>query len=77
MRNIAEVIDLMIAEIPNNYPNKDIFISQLESIKLAAMFTAPEIMSFRWQQVYDVLISKIGEPKEDWQKNIADIFSGY
>jgi hypothetical protein len=67
-RYLPDVIDEMYKVIP--------FVKHLESIKQSAKFAAPEIQYLFWQKLSDLLQNEIGEPTEDWQKELQNIFVG-
>lgn len=73
MRDLVEVLDAIIAEIPASETRA---LTSIKAVQASAKFTAPEIMSARWNQAAAILEHDIGEPKEDWQKKVAAIFCG-
>lgn len=73
MRNLVEVIDNIIEEIPFTEGQ---LIDRLQDHKSSVSFAAPELITFWWNEVADTLWQEIGEPTLDWQVKVAKIFSG-
>ena len=73
MRNLPDVIDKMLEVIPleNNS-----LIGGLESIQSSALFAAPEIQSFWWQECASFLNRSISEMSEDLKIKLEHIFMG-
>ena len=66
-RNLVAVIDQILGIAPD-------LSADLRSVRQSAMYTAPEIIGERWQQVADVLNDVAADhPK---QEEIAMIFNG-
>lgn len=73
MRNLVEVIDNIIEEIPFTEGQ---LLDRLQDQKNSICYAAPEMIGFWWNQVADTLWDEIGEPTLDWQIKVAKIFSG-
>ena len=75
MRDLATVIDVMLAHIP---ADKMHLRAMLDGRKVACLYTAPEAMGRRWWQVADVIAAELGPHPhvEDWQKAVCDVFTG-
>lgn len=73
MRNLIDVIDQMLSVLPTNEESlrKDLF-----GRKDSCFYTAPEAMSYRWEEVANILVNRFGktEPISGWQKKIVDIW---
>lgn len=76
MRNIATVIGLIIRQIPDTWEQKNDLQSALLDVVDSANYTAPESMSVRWQQMSELLEDYLGDPTEQWKKDIGLIVSG-
>lgn len=76
MRDITQVIEKIIREIPQKWEQRAFVTGRLRSISNSARYTAPELMQQRWNQVAVVLETWIGEPDEEWKRKIATIFAG-
>jgi len=50
--------------------------AQLEWNKSDASFKAPELMRDCWERVASTLLNAIGTPTEDWEWEVAKIFTG-
>ena len=73
MRNLMTVIDAMLEIIPST---EEQLILALNSQKTSLMFSAPELINFRWQEVASVLNCNIKVATEEWHYAIGEIFSG-
>jgi hypothetical protein len=72
-RNLVDVIDQMIAVIPETEKQ---LRGRLESLKTTCVYSSPEQDSARWSHCAEILMGEIGEPVTEWQKKVAEIFSG-
>ena len=73
MRNLPEVIDQMLAVIPEGHA----IVPVLADIKSSAQFTAPETEVTWWHTVSDTLQEFLGDPTTDeWKQEVAKIFAG-
>ena len=71
MRNIADVIDRIIAEIP---PPNGAEILRLTKIKLDSGYNPPECRRKDWIRLCEYLNERFPYPPEtDWQRRILDI----
>jgi hypothetical protein len=82
MRNIEDVLKEIIGLIPQTEENKDI-IFDLNKVIKDSWFTAPEVMSIRWNQAYNFIMNYLFENREyikedriDLGIRILSIFSG-
>jgi ribosomal protein L6P/L9E len=73
MRDLVKVIDKMIEIIPEN---NNTLILQLKNLQGSVLFSAPELMKFRWEQCAEILNDNISGVTEDWQKELQKVFSG-
>ena len=72
MRNLVDVIELMLAEIP---PSEESLLLELRSLRQSCCFTAPEQMKMRWQTGAETLQAHFGDaPNSDWQKRVVNIW---
>jgi len=76
MRNIADVLDRCLAEIPIDFCNREIIESTFKSIKSSARYAAPELQPLHWTRAAEILASVLGTPTSDFRTKVADIFSG-
>ena len=74
-RNIGEVIDAIIAEIPKDWSKRQDFLESVAIIRDSAKYTAPEVMRGRWVQLQYLLIEYCSQ-ELPWQLEIAKIFRG-
>lgn len=74
MRNIAIVVDRILQEIPDDWPNKKQLQQRVDDRVQSSLYTAPELMWLRWQEVGEILGEELGEPDTEWKNEIADIF---
>jgi hypothetical protein len=82
MRDIIEVIDRIIAEIPPDEALRDQyevdlmkrFKGQLEIVKQRSKYRAPEQQGIDWSNLAGVLAHYL--PRPVWKQSIADIFEG-
>lgn len=72
-RNLSSVLGDMLGAIPEREHR---LRERLESRLSSVGCTAPEIMPLRWHEVQAILIAEIGEPREQWQQDVARIFVG-
>jgi hypothetical protein len=72
-RSILEVIDRVIAEIPESHG----FISDdLRKLKTSCLYSAPELEPLRWREFVHVLTSGLAELDTDWTRRIGRIMRG-
>ena len=76
MRDIGEVIEKMVREIPDKWDNRRFVTGRLRSVANSAKYTAPELMPQRWSEVAGILETYVGDPTEEWKLMIASIFAG-
>lgn len=79
MRNLIEVIDQMITQIPSD---EQLLINELYSNRESAEFSSPETMGLRWENTAEAL-EGLGEPpggeppwNEEWKNKVYDIWMG-
>jgi len=70
-RDLSEVIDLMLKEIPPT----ELRIC-LTGIQRSLAYAAPEAMGLWWRKVQKLLVREIGEPRPGWETKVANIFAG-
>ena len=72
-RNITEVIDQMLLEIPHSEFS---LRQELEMVKANAAFAAPEMMRKYWEQGSIVLQHYLPHPSKlnEWQTKVANIW---
>lgn len=73
MRDIAEVIDAMVKEVP---PEEAALVAALERVKFSAGFKAPELMRDCWVDLVDTLEEQVGVPDVPWKHKLAAIMAG-
>lgn len=73
MRELADVIDLIVEQIPET---ENLLLLRLESMKSSVVCRAPEMTSFWWHELQDLLIQDIGDPVEEWELKVEKIFTG-
>lgn len=75
MRDLNQVIDSMLVEIPDEGVGTNLKID-LEIVKDYITYTPPEKMLLRWQHAASLLYLYCGpEPKLEWQNKIASILA--
>lgn len=76
MRYLHNVIDQMLAVIPDNYDN---LICALKSLRSSAAFAAPEMQPFWWNETYKVLVNYVFGKDVwndlDWQEKLRKIWT--
>lgn len=75
MRDIVKVIEMIQAVLP---PTRIGMKGDLDKVKRSAMFTAPEAMAPRWEQLAEVMNSYItpdGVLHYEWMVKAAAIFA--
>lgn len=72
MRNLSEVIEEMLAVVPAEQID---LRDRLKATKQSSLYAAPEMRQTFWHECRDHLVSYVGKPKEEWQKQVASIFS--
>jgi hypothetical protein len=76
-RNIIEVIDKIIPELPSVHSYT---ISQLQYLKQTASYAPPEAMPEKWYRLSNLMQSIIGNPATeivpDWATKITKILRG-
>jgi len=75
VRNLALIIERILEKIPNHKKWEDLKTT-LEDNRTSVICAAPESMRMWWHEVAWALEDYIGEPTEDWMKEIIEIFSG-
>jgi hypothetical protein len=73
VRNLSEVIDAMLAEVPET---ETALVAGLKRIKQSIGYVAPEGMTIWWRNTQSMLVNEVGVPKCDWQDRVANIFVG-
>lgn len=72
MRNIYDVINEMLLEIPKTEQG---IIKALKKLQDSVCYTAPEVMIYRWGSGADILYTYFGDnPKEEWQQKVVKIW---
>lgn len=73
-RNIIDIIDRILAEIPEGFDAKNTLTTDLIKIRKDALYRAPEQQSQDWNRLSEMLNFYL--PRPIWKQNIADIFEG-
>ena len=76
MRNVSEVVEKIIREIPDKWENRRYIVGRLRSVSNSSKYTAPEDMQRYWNEVAGILETNLGDPDEEWKRRIASIFAG-
>ncbi len=72
-RNLPDVIDAMLAVIPVDQQN---LRHCLANAKQSSCYAPPENQHIWWQETQGILAQLVGEPKLDWQWQVAAAFAG-
>lgn len=75
MRNLNQVLNAIVNQIPKDVEYRENIIKEFDSVCESISYTAPEALHLRWYQCADILFDYIPEPTLDWQKTITRIFS--
>lgn len=75
-RDIGEVLEKIIREVPDSFDNAAGFKGSLKGIIQAAKYSAPEAMQQHWNRAANMLERYLGDPDEEWKRRIASIFAG-
>lgn len=74
MRDLADVLDRMLAVIPES---EDDLRAMLKGIRSSVGYTAPEVMPELWRATQHQLQSKLGGPATTpWHFDVVTIWSG-
>lgn len=73
MRQLPEVLRDLLTVIP---ASRSDLRGSLSDHLASARYCAPEQVGFWWNEVGRTLNEMVGEPVEDWQKRVQEIFSG-
>ncbi len=74
MRDLSEVIDRIIAVIPDG---NDRTVELLKNVKKSCPYVAPELYPNLWRKCRDILCSNFGNPEGcEWKMEISNIFTG-
>ena len=74
-RYLPEIVDQLLEFIPEVEEYTSLK-QQLKSLATSASYSPPEDQGRWWRHVAQVLYHSIGEPKEDWQIKLANLFNG-
>lgn len=75
-RDIGEVLEKIIREVPGDLPRRSAFVGVLRHIVSSSRYTAPEAMAGFWNMASRALEEYVGDPDEEWKRRIASIFAG-
>ena len=73
---MIKIIEAIQKEIPDDFNYQEDIMIVLNEIKSSTLYSAPELMPYRWKQVAEELQAFLGTPDTEWKKRIADIFMG-
>lgn len=78
MRNLGNVIEQVLAVIPDDFQEKKKIIEHTDSLMKGVRYTAPEQMPNVWGAFGNILGAYLGEPQgpEDWRLKVQAIMSG-
>ena len=76
MRNILEIIDKIITQIPQDFDDKTYLIEELYAIRESSIYSSPEGVNYCWLQISCALNIFLKQPDTDWKINIFNLFSG-
>lgn len=81
MRNIGDVIERVKYHVPVNvdglYELKDAdCIDRMDKIAIEASFTAPEVMSYKWKDLHEVILELVDDITEEWHLHVLSEFTG-
>ena len=72
MRNLVELLDVLIAQIP---PQRTMFIKDLKHCQVQAAYSPPELMDV-WNYAGEIINDYIKYPLEDdWENELIDIWT--
>ena len=76
-RNIAQVMDEILAEVPASHTRMESLKGSFRAIKVSASYTAPELMMERWITLQRTLNDHFPAhiTSQDWVIKIWSIFS--
>ena len=75
-RNILDVIERVIKEVPDEFEEKNDFARDLSKLSDSAKYSAPELQSYRWKQFGDLCALYLGKPDTIWKVEIQNIMAG-
>lgn len=73
MRMVYNVIDQILAEIPEGYDSN--LVNDLKRVRDKTLYKAPEQMPEYFKTVSVMLAHYLGEPDTEWKKKIVRIFA--
>ena len=75
-RNIHDVIDSVIREIPDDFEHRQNLKEALKMIKQQAYYVAPECIGIQWTKLINTLQNALGDLDSEWKKKIKSIVTG-
>lgn len=72
-RNLRDVLDSIIEVVPSSETHT---LAVLRDLQSSVSFSAPELITFWWNEVADALNDNLGFPDSPWKLQIDEIFSG-
>jgi hypothetical protein len=75
-RYLPHIITELLKAVPNISCDHESLRSSLIALRESARHAAPEAMGYWWNGAAQCLTREVGVPIEDWQKRVADIYSG-
>ena len=75
-RNIHDVIDSVIREIPDDFEHRQNLKEALKTINYQAYYMAPECIGIQWAKLTNTLQNVLGSLDSDWKKKIKSIVTG-
>lgn len=75
MRNIADVVDAIKRQIPDEYEQKNELVTSLDKVVTDSVYKAPEQQYQVFEEVSIALSIYLGNPDSPWKEKVAGIFS--
>lgn len=72
MRDLCLIITQLLDHIPEE---RNYLRTELKNIQQNILYSAPEQLQYRWNEVGDILNRHIFTIEEDWQRQILNIFN--
>ncbi len=74
-RNILDIITQIKKYVPDDWENRDDLFHDLKSLQESVLYSAPEMMGFRWGQLGEILDEWLEKPDTEWKQKISDIIN--
>lgn len=74
-RRLDLVLEAIKKLVPQDFPQRENLLAALNDTISSYKYTAPEAIGQRWRQASVILGEFLGDPKEDWKKEIVMVYA--